>query len=94
MSDILEKLKTGVSLPGSHAVSLKLEARHMAMIDAVSKLRGSNNKSDAIRFLMDLGWEAIESDGDFAEIIYHKEQAEEYYSEPQFTARGSNFDDF
>lgn len=79
MSKILDNLKSGGFVtPSNFSASVKLELKHMAMIEAVSKLRGGS-KSDAIRFLIELGWEAIEEDEDFVETVSLKEIVEDSY---------------
>lgn len=81
MSRILEQVKGNPEQFSSSLfnVSLKLPPRHMAIVDAVMLL--NKNKSEAIRFLIELGWETIENDGDFSNLVEHKEEALKYYLE-------------
>ena len=63
MSDILENLRCNAAVDDSPAartwgVSLKVNNAQQASIDAVMDL--VENKSYAVRLLLDLGWEAIE----------------------------------
>ena len=43
--------------------SRKLKRNQQAAVEAVIKLAG--NKTNAVRLLIDLGWEALENDGVF-----------------------------
>ncbi len=75
MSDILENLRCNAAADDSPAartwgVSLKVNNAQQASIDAVMDL--VENKSYAVRLLLDLGWEAIEKDGVFADVIDKK----------------------
>ena len=75
MSDILENLRCNAAVDDSPAartcgVSLKVNNAQQASIDAVMDL--VENKSYAVRLLLDLGWEAIEEDGVFADVIDKK----------------------
>ena len=79
MSDILSKFK---GLAGSDEInpasrtwqlSVKVNNAQQAAIEGAMKLTGGN-KSDAVRLLIDLGWEAIENDGDFMNAVMHKDE--------------------
>ena len=79
MSDILSKLK-GVSgfdddNPAARTwqLSVKVNNAQQAAIDGAMRLTGGN-KSEAVRLLLDLGWEAIEDDGDFMDAVMHKDE--------------------
>lgn len=77
---LLDDLKAGIPERADLiTVSVKLNSEQRAIIDAVTKLRES--RSDAIRFLIQLGWEAIESDPDFCDLVEHKEEAQRFFEE-------------
>lgn len=77
---LLDELKTGIPDRSDFVtVSVKLNCEQRAIIDAVTKLRES--KSDAIRFLIQLGWEAIENDPDFSDLVEHKEEVQRIFEE-------------
>jgi hypothetical protein len=82
MSEILEALRCqGERDEFIHQLSCKLNNRQQAAIEAVSGLGSVGNKSNAVRLLIDLGWEAIENDGIFESIINRKYEIERLYSE-------------
>lgn len=82
MSQILEDLRSRGEYALDERVfplSVKLKVPQQAAVEAVMKLVG--NKSDAVRLLIDLGWEAIENDGVFNDVIQFKAEAEDVLSE-------------
>lgn len=82
MSQILEDLRSRGEYALDESVfplSVKLKVPQQAAVEAVMKLVG--NKSDAVRLLIDLGWEAIENDGVFNDVIQFKAEAEDVLSE-------------
>lgn len=79
MSDILERLKSievGDDHPANRTwqFSVKLRNGQYAAVSAAQSLMGGSSKSDAVRFLIDLGWEAIENDGGFMATVEHKDE--------------------
>lgn len=78
MSQILEDLRNRGEYGLDERVfplSVKLKVPQQAAVEAVMKLVG--NKSDAVRLLIDLGWEVIENDGVFDDVIQFKSEAED-----------------
>lgn len=55
-------------------VTVKLYIKHQAIVEATTKLAGS--KSEAIRLLIEAGWERIERDGRFEELVAEKDDIE------------------
>ncbi|HFB7480658.1 TPA: hypothetical protein ACE8RR_002117 [Neisseria gonorrhoeae] len=80
MSEILESIRNQGDYEDEflYQLSCKLSRRQQAAIEAVTGL-GGRNKSDAVRLLIDLGWEAIENDGIFENVIFKKHNIEEVY---------------
>ena len=77
MSEILESLRAQGEYVEEHLypLSCKLERNQQAAVEAVIKLAG--NKTNAVRLLIDLGWEALENDGFFDDVIQAKSDIEE-----------------
>lgn len=77
MSEILESLRgQGEYFDETlYPLSCKLKRNQQAAVEAVIKLAG--NKTNAVRLLIDLGWEAIENDGVFDDVINAKSDIEE-----------------
>jgi hypothetical protein len=83
MSEILESLRNQGEYVEEHLypLSCKLKRSQQAAVEAVIKLAG--NKTNAVRLLIDLGWEALEKDGVFDDVIQAKLDIEEalFFSE-------------
>ena len=77
MSEILESLRMQgrVCRRAFVPLSCKLKRNQQAAVEAVIKLAG--NKTNAVRLLIDLGWEALENDGVFDDVIQAKSDIEE-----------------
>ena len=77
MSEILESLRMQGEYVEEHLypLSCKLKRNQQAAVEAVIKLAG--NKTNAVRLLIDLGWEALENDGVFDDVIQAKSDIEE-----------------
>ncbi len=81
MSEILEAIRNQDDYEKEflYQLSCKLNRRQQAAVEACTGLGSLGNKSNAVRLLIDLGWEAIENDGVFVDVIDRKHSIEEIY---------------
>lgn len=85
MSSILENLKMSKPISGNSKfqLSMKLDPLRMSYVEAIVSSRIKEHKSDAVRFLIDLGWEAIVNDGDFDNLLLVQSEALDYYMDEE-----------